>query len=87
MLKRLCLVFAACLGSCGPQPDDQAVYTLYRSPGVGTHHIHVATFDAPDGEAYNKENCEIVAGLMQGQPGVSVQYYCHAGRARSAIFD
>lgn len=87
MLKRLCLVLAAGLGACGPQPDDRAVYTLYRSPVVGSHHIHVATFDARDGEAYNKQNCAIVAGLMQGQAGVSVQYYCHAGRAQSDIFD
>lgn len=87
MLKRLSLVLAACLGSCRSRPDDLAIYTLYRSSVVGTDHIHVATFDALDGQAYNKENCEIVAGLMQEQPGVSVRYYCHLGHARTDIFD
>ena len=65
MPKRLCLVLAPSLGSCGPPPDDLSVYTLYRSPLVGNHSIHVGTFDALDGGAYNKENCEIVADLCR----------------------
>lgn len=42
--------------------------------------IHVASFDAQTkgvgGEDYNHGNCMIVRDLMQGQPGVIVQYWC-----------
>lgn len=86
MIRKLCLITATLLASCGPPPDELTVYSLYRSPGVGNHHIHVATFDALDDQGHNKKNCEIVAGLMQEQPGAFVQYYCHAGRANGDIF-
>ena len=62
--------------------DDRAgAFTLYRaSPLDPTMRIHMATFDAEDGAAYNAENCRIVAQLFQSQPGVSVRYWCEAGR-------
>lgn len=77
-------IFAVCaavaLGSCGSEPTDMDVYTLYRTPLAGNEMIHVATFDASDGQAYNEENCQIVAGLMGSQPGVTVAYVCRPGR-------
>lgn len=30
--------------------------------------IHVASFDASEGGNYNRENCEIAAGLFKSQP-------------------
>jgi hypothetical protein len=58
--------------------DD--VYTLYRS-GVGLPAMrgHVATFDADEGEWYNRENCEIARDLFAHQPGVTVRYWCEPG--------
>ncbi len=46
----------------------------------------IATFDAPEGATYNRENCEIARVLFQEQPGVNelamagsriVRYFCH----------
>lgn len=82
MIKKLTIVTAVLLSSCGSQADDLSVVTLYRSPVVGTEIIHVATFDAADGRDYNDENCRIVADLMRSQPGVTVQYWCQPGRAQ-----
>jgi hypothetical protein len=45
--------------------------------------IHVATFDAGDGEDYNRENCEIARSLFRVQPGVLVKYWCEIGRYRN----
>jgi len=39
--------------------------------------LMIATFDAPEGAAYNRENCEIARVLFQEQPGVIVRYFCH----------
>ncbi len=41
--------------------------------------MHVATFDAKDGEAYNMGNCQIAQELFQKQPGVTVKYWCEKG--------
>lgn len=63
-------------------------YTLYRtSPNIGGINgdgarIHIATFDTKDGDAYNKENCEIAAALFQRQPNVRVRYWCELGTYR-----
>ena len=60
--------------------------TLYRSSVVAANaRYHIATFDAGDksygGKVfdYNWENCQIVAGLFQEQPGVIVKYWCEKG--------
>ncbi len=44
--------------------------------------IHVASFDAADGEKYNQENCATVLDLMQRQEGVKVRFWCEKGRYR-----
>ena len=44
--------------------------------------IHVATFDAAGGEAYNRGNCEQAQALFQAQPGVKTKFWCEKGRFR-----
>ena len=64
-------------------PLDGDIYTLYRSSVTSADlRIHVATYDADEGEAYNRENCQIGAELFQSQPGVKVRYWCEKGRFR-----
>lgn len=74
----VCALSIAIVG-CSNQP----AYTLYRdsvlSPAM---RIHVATFDASDGEGYNKENCQLAAQLFQNQPGISTKFWCEKGDFR-----
>ncbi len=65
--------------------DPGSSYTLYRNsarPNGATARLHVATFDADDGEDYNRGNCEVARGLFQQQPGVTVRFWCERGRYR-----
>ena len=65
------------LTACGDN-----TYTLYRNSatsGGESWRMHVATFDAKDGEAYNMGNCQIAEELFQKQPGVTVKYWCEKG--------
>ncbi len=73
---------AALLFVSGCGPDD--VYTLYRaSPLSHSMRIHMATFDADgEGTSYNRDNCNLTARLFMEQPGVTVRYWCEAGRFR-----
>jgi hypothetical protein len=65
--------------ACG----NSASYTLYRGSVVGENlRIHVATFDASDGETYNRENCQTAADLFARQQGVRVRYWCEKGGYR-----
>jgi len=63
--------------------SEDKVYTLYRNnvndPQARTH---VATFDADTDAKTNRENCEFVTQLYQGQPGVNVRYWCEKGYYR-----
>src|SRR3977135_4004516 len=48
---------------CQPGPRE-GVYTLYRdsaipSPKAKAMRIHIAIFDAHDGDDYNQENCQV----------------------------
>lgn len=62
-------------------PEAQ-VYTLYRNSAADrSMRLHVATFDATHGESYNRENCIIARNLFEGQPGVTVDYWCDNGYA------
>ncbi len=55
-------------------------YTLYRnSVSDETMRLHVATFDAKNGEKYNQGNCEITRELFQKQDGVKVKFWCEKG--------
>lgn len=69
------LLFTAC-----GRPHSDAVYTLYRGSVLpDVKRVHVATFDALDGESYNSENCSVAANLFQQQRGVRVNYWCEKG--------
>jgi hypothetical protein len=73
------LLVAVAAASC----SSGSVYTLYRDSATqnGTAlRIHVATFDSADGEAYNRENCEVARKVFSGQEGVTVKYWCEKGR-------
>ena len=41
--------------------------------------IHVASFNAADGEAYNRDICEQAQQLFQAQSGVKTQFWCEKG--------
>ncbi|MCJ2132778.1 hypothetical protein MKK69_01640 [Methylobacterium sp. J-026] len=74
----LCSVLAACQG------PDASTYTLYRNSVINDGaRIHVASFDAADGEAYNRENCAAATDLFGGQPGTRTRFWCEKGRFRS----
>jgi hypothetical protein len=79
-------LLAACDNILPAGDDSKNVYTLYRgSPPIPPEllgeeqRIHVATFDAAEREAYNRDNCEIARGLFSSQ-GVAVRYWCERGR-------
>ncbi len=60
---------------------SEGIYTLYRSSIVSSEwRIHVATFDAAEGDKYNSENCQLAAQLFLSQPGVRTLFWCEPGR-------
>ena len=60
-----------------------STFTLYRnSPLDSSMRLHVATFDAADGEPYNRENCNLAAYVFSRQAGVNTRFWCEAGRFR-----
>jgi len=64
------------VSACG-QPAPGTTYRLYReSPLAGVKPMHVASFDASDGDDCNRENCVIAQELFSKQPGVTVRYWC-----------
>jgi hypothetical protein len=76
-------IVAGALAASGCGADTSGVYTLYRSsPMDSKARIHVATFDASEGESYNEENCHIAANAFGGPGGIVVRYWCEPGRAR-----
>jgi hypothetical protein len=70
---------AACSGSSA----ESESFALYRNSVTDENmRIHVATFDASDGEKYNRGNCEQAQQLFQAQPGVKTKFWCEKGRFR-----
>jgi hypothetical protein len=66
---------------CTQSKDE--VYTLYRNSIVNpSMRIHVATFNAVDGEAYNNENCNLAVHLFQAQPNIATKFWCEKGSYR-----
>ncbi len=83
-VRHVCLVIGLIVAGCdtGSRASDQ-VFTLYRSSPIDPNmRIHVASFDSSDGEAYNRENCELASQLFKAQPGVTVRYFCEKGQYR-----
>ena len=83
----LAVLFACCAAisatTTAATDDNSVVFTLYRNSAVnGTLRMHVATFDAADGKAYNLANCDHAADLFEGQPGVKTRFWCEPGRFR-----
>ena len=71
------LTFIALLVGCDSSGDT---FTLYRNSVMGEKmRIHVASFNAADGEAYNRGNCEQAQLLFQAQPGVKTKFWCEKG--------
>jgi len=67
----------------GIRVSKDKVYTLYRDSVLDRSlRIHVATFDADERQAYNKENCEVARDLFESQPGVTITYWCEKGYYR-----
>lgn len=80
--KLALLITSGALVGCGMSTASQT-YTLYRSSIVGSiERVHVASFDATDGEKYNRENCQLAAELFQAQPGTETKFWCEKGRFR-----
>ena len=82
LFQLVCAVFAATIASCGGSGvGDGRAFTLYRNSITDENmRIHVATFDATDGEAYNRGNCEQAQLLFQAQTGVKTKFWCEKGR-------
>lgn len=82
----LAVLFVCCAAisattSAAPDDNSGVVFTLYRNSAVnGALRMHVATFDAADGKAYNMANCGQAADLFEGQPGVKTRFWCEPGR-------
>jgi hypothetical protein len=74
-------IFISMLVGC--DGGDSATSVLYRNSATDSNmRIHVATFDADGGEAYNRGNCEQAQSLFQTQPGVKTKFWCEKGRYR-----
>lgn len=82
LIAFLCAAFATAITNCGGSgAGDGHVFTLYRNSVTDENmRIHVSTFDAADGEAYNRENCEQAQLLFKAQPGVKTKFWCEKGR-------
>ena len=79
---RMCSVCLAMVGAatCGSARNETGVYALYRNSVLDSlARYHVATFDAKDGDLYNRENCEVARQLFQAQPGVKTRFWCEKG--------
>ncbi len=75
-MNKFIILISLFLMSCSQNES----YTLYRNSVIDkTMRLHVATFDAKDGEKYNQENCEIARELFQKQDGVITKFWCEKG--------
>lgn len=77
-----CATFAFTITSCGgSDAGDYQTFTLYRNSVTDENmRIHVSTFDAAGGEAYNRGNCEQAQLLFKAQPSVKTKFWCEKGR-------
>jgi len=71
------LSFVVLMAGCD---SGSNTFTLYRNSVTDENmRIHVASFNAADGEAFNRGNCEQAQQLFQGQPGVKTKFWCEKG--------
>lgn len=74
------LIIGAAVALLAGCSSDAGTYTLYRSsPLSDSMRVHVATFDAKDGDKYNNENCQLAASLFNAQPGIETKFWCEKG--------
>ena len=74
----------ASIAGAAPVPEAATV-TLYRNSATSAAmRLHVASFDAAEGAAYNLENCAKARELFQAQPGITIKFWCEPGRFQSA---
>lgn len=70
-------IFLVLVAGCDSDIDT---FTFYRNSVTDENmRIHVASFNAEDGEAYNRGNCEQAQKLFQAQPGVRTKFWCEKG--------
>jgi hypothetical protein len=82
-MRGLVPVCAVLLGGCLACSRGEGTYTLYRNEASSdTTRLHVATFDAEDGEGYNHDACEQTRELFQVQPSTRAKYWCEKGTFR-----
>jgi len=80
LIPALVVALSACSGGSS---SDSSIFVLYRNSVTDENmRIHLATFDAADGEAYNRGNCDQAKELFQRQPGVKTKFWCEKGRFR-----
>lgn len=82
LIALLCAVSCTTIVACGGSgASDGQIFTLYRNSALDENmRIHVSTFDAADGEAYNRGNCEQAELLFKAQTGVKTKFWCEKGR-------
>lgn len=77
---KITLAIGAVLTSLCALAASDTTYTLYRDSVTGPGmRLHIATFDAAESLAYNRENCEQARLLFQAQPGVKTRFWCEPG--------
>jgi hypothetical protein len=77
LLRTLLALLVVSVVGCS---SDSKTFTLYRNSVTDENmRVHVASFNASDGEAYNKGNCEQAQQLFQAQPGVKTKFWCEKG--------
>ena len=60
--------------------SDNETFTLYRNSVTDENmRVHVASFNAADGEDYNKGNCEQAQLLFQAQNDIKTKFWCEKG--------
>ena len=60
----------------GCQETDE--FSLYRaSPGQPGERVYIASFNAPEPDPYNRENCELAAERANDNP-MDVRFWCEA---------
>lgn len=75
-MKKTILIISIFLAACSQNES----YTLYRNSVLDEfERIHVASFNAKEGEKYNQENCDIAKDLFQKQEGVVTKFWCEKG--------
>lgn len=69
--------FVVLVAGCDSGNDT---FTLYRNSVIDENmRIHVSSFNAADGETYNRGNCEQAQQLFQAQLGVKTRFWCEKG--------